>query len=90
METYEIDDITESELDEICNVYPVIRELRNQKTYSELLKNPFYINLVITNGITSLDISDENAFREYIWKNVICLGNKASNIMLILVIFVIL
>lgn len=23
-------------------------------------------------------ISDENAFREYIWKNVICLGNKAS------------
>lgn len=78
VETYEIDDITESELDEICNVYPVIRELRNQKTYSELLKNPFYINLVITNGITSLDISDENAFREYIWKNVICLGNKAS------------
>lgn len=78
IKTYEVNDITESELDEICNFYPVIRELRSLKSYSELLKSPFYINLIVSNGISSLNIVNENAFRDYIWKNIICLRKKSS------------
>ena len=76
--TYEIEDITEEELDRISKAYPVISDLRKQQAYFELLKTPFYINLVVSNGISSDDISDENEFRDYIWKNIICLNEKAS------------
>ena len=76
--TYEVEDITEEELDGISKVYPVIGELRKQQAYSELLKVPFYINLVVSKGISAEDISDENEFRDYIWKNIICLNEKAS------------
>ena len=76
--TYEVEEITEVELDGISKVYPIISHLRKQQSYSELLKTPFYINLVVTHGLSSDDITDENDFRDYIWKNIICLKEKAS------------
>ncbi len=76
--TYEVEDITEAELDGISKAYPVIKDLRRQQSYSDLLKTPFYINLVVSNGISPDEISDENEFRDYIWKNIICLNEKAS------------
>ena len=78
VETYEIGDISDQELRSIIHYYPVIGELCAQESYFELLKSPFYINLVVTNGVTASDISDENAFRKYIWNNIICLNRKAS------------
>ena len=77
--TYDVEDITETELEEISKVYPVIGNLLNQQVYSELLKTPFYINLVVSKGISPDDVSDENEFRDYIWKDIICLNKKASS-----------
>ena len=47
------------------------------KSYSDLLKSPFYINLIISNKINIDDINAENILREYIWKNIICIEENA-------------
>ena len=76
--TYELDDISEIELNGICAKYPVINKLKEEKTYVDLLRSPFYVNLIISKIPEERDIQNESTFREYIWKNVICLGKKCS------------
>ncbi|QEH67830.1 hypothetical protein [Cellulosilyticum sp. WCF-2] len=77
IKTYDIDDISVEELKDIAKKYPIIQEMINQKSYADLLKSPFYINLVLSNHINTEDISDENTLRQIIWNNIICLKNKA-------------
>lgn len=74
--TYEVDDISEVELNGICSKYPVIRKLREEKTYVSLLKSPFYVNLIVSKMPDNHDIQSESSFRDYIWNNIICLGKK--------------
>lgn len=74
--TYEVDDISEVELNGICSKYPVIRKLREEKTYASLLKSPFYVNLIVSKMPDNHDIQSESSFRDYIWNNIICLGKK--------------
>lgn len=75
---YEIEDISSGELNGICKKYPVIKKIREQKAYADLLKSPFYINLLISKMPDSHNIQDENEFRNYIWRNIICLEDKAA------------
>lgn len=74
--TYEVDDISEVELQGICSKYPVIRQLREEKTYADLLKSPFYVNLIVSKMPDEHDIQSESSFRDYIWNNIICMGKK--------------
>lgn len=78
IQVYEIEDLTEGELIPIMAKYPVIRKMHDMKSYSDLLKIPFYINLAVSRQVELDDISDENSFREYIWQNVICLRDKVK------------
>lgn len=71
---YEVGDITENELTLIIEKYPIIHKMNS---YVDLLKSPFYINLIISNSINIDNIRDENSLREYIWKNIICLEEKS-------------
>ena len=41
--------------------------MREQKAYADLLKSPFYINLIVSKMPDSQNIQDENEFRNYIW-----------------------
>ena len=53
--------------------YPIIHKMYRTNSYVNLLKSPFYINLIVSNSIDIDNIGDENFLREYIWKNIICL-----------------
>ena len=79
IQTYNVDDINEEELNKIKNKYPIIKTLSENKSYLELLKTPFYINLIISKSIDVEDINDINEFRKYIWENIICLKEKCKD-----------
>lgn len=73
-----IPDLTLSELLPIAERYSVIQKMINMGSYSELLKSPFYINLIVSKITDINDIENENQLRDYIWKNIICLKDKAK------------
>ena len=73
---YEVSELTIPEQLAIAKKYPLIKKMLDMNSYTELLKSPFYINLIVSK-ITDFDnISDENQLREYIWQHVICLDNN--------------
>lgn len=78
IKVYEVGDVTTEELLLIAKKYPVINKMYEMNSYVDLLKSPFYINLIISKMIDIDNISDENALREFIWKNVICLKEKSK------------
>ncbi len=73
---YEVSELTIPEQLAIAKKYPIIKKMLDMNSYIELLKSPFYINLIVSE-ITDIDnISDENQLREYIWQHIICLGDN--------------
>lgn len=74
---YEVGDITEDELALLMKQYPIIHKMYKTNSYVDLLKSPFYINLIVSNSMDIDNIGDENSLREYIWKNIICLEEKS-------------
>lgn len=76
--TYEVQDLSNEEMAAIAEKYPIIRSMANQHCYSDLLKSPFYINLIVSKMPENYDIQDENAFRQTIWNQVICLADRAK------------
>lgn len=78
IKVYEVNDITTEELLQIAKKYPVINKMYSMNSYVDLLKSPFYINLIVSKKIDIDDIGDENALRDYIWKNIICLKEKSK------------
>ena len=73
-----VEPLTPEEIHPITKKYPVVKAFFKDNAYSALISIPFYINLIVSNVTDYASISDENALREHIWENVICLGNKAS------------
>ena len=74
---YEVGDITEDELALLMKQYLIIHKMYKTNSYVDLLKSPFYINLIVSNSMDIDNIGDENSLREYIWKNIICLEEKS-------------
>ena len=77
IKNYEVGDITEDELALLMKQYPIIHKMYKTNSYVDLLKSPFYINLIVSNSMDIDNIGDENSLREYIWKNIICLEEKS-------------
>lgn len=78
MTTFEVPELTEKEITQISEHYPIISKMTSIPKYKELLKNPLYINIIVSNINNIDEIESENQLREYIWNNVICLKNKAN------------
>lgn len=76
--TYEVDEINKKELNLLKDKYPIIKKMSENKAYVDLLKTPFYINILVRDSIDMDEITDINKFREYIWKNIICLKDKQT------------
>ena len=74
---YEVGDITEDELALLMKQYPIIHKMYKTNSYVDLLKSPFYINLIVSNSMDIGNIGNENSLRKYIWKNIICLEEKS-------------
>ncbi|MGL5767532.1 MAG: SMEK domain-containing protein [Sarcina sp.] len=74
--SYEVPELTITEQIEIADRYPIIKRMLEIKSYAELLKSPFYINLIVSEIANIDNISDENQLRDHIWKHIICLDNS--------------
>lgn len=72
--SYEVPELTITEQLAIAKKYPIINKMCDMNSYTELLKSPFYINLIVSKITDIDDISDESQLRDYIWQNIICLG----------------
>lgn len=75
--TFLVEPLTAEEVHPIAKEYPIIQDFLKDNSYSTLISNPFYINLIVSSVTDYTSISDENALREHIWENVICLREKA-------------
>lgn len=69
--------ISDKELKLISKKYKIIKDMSVSGKYEELLHSPFYINEIVSRGISLSEASDVNNFRNYIWKHCICLVDKA-------------
>jgi hypothetical protein len=78
IKTYEIGDLSKDELLLLKKKYPVICKMYKMNSYVDLLKSPFYINLIVSKSVDIDNIDDENALRKYIWENIICLKEKSK------------
>ena len=56
---YEVGDITEDELALLMKQYPIIHKMYKTNSYVDLLKSPFYINLIVSNSMDIDNIGDE-------------------------------
>lgn len=75
---YEISELNDGEIESIIQAFPCLKKMKGQKGYSDLLKIPFYVNLIVSKIGDDFEIKDENELRTFIWENVICLRSKAS------------
>lgn len=76
IEVFEVNDISSKELVNIAIKYPIIRKLNEDTNYSQLLKTPLYIDLIVSKLTDFTDIKNENDFRDHIWNNIICQNNN--------------
>lgn len=75
---YEISDLADEDITSIGDKYPVIKKMSAIKSYAVLVRNPFYVNLIVSN-VPSIDtISDVNDLRNFIWTEIICSNNLSS------------
>ena len=78
--SFYLEPLTISELLDISAKYPIIKPFLTDKSYSSLIKTPFYVNLIIKNVTDASNITDENNLRDIIWDNAICLKDKAKDL----------
>lgn len=79
IDIYYVEELTLEEVYAIAKKYPVINAFKSDNSYLDLIKSPFYINLIVRNITVQTNIDDENKLRNFIWENVICLKEKANN-----------
>ena len=72
---YEVPDLTIAEQSKIAKKYSIIKAMLDMNLYAELLKSPFYINLIVSKIANIDNIMDENQLRDYIWQYIICLDD---------------
>lgn len=78
IETFLVDNLSAIELSKISRKYPIINAFVNDFKYVDLVRSPFYVNLIVKNITDASNISDENKLRDFIWENVICLREKSK------------
>lgn len=74
--SYEVPELTIAEQSAIAKECPIINKMLRMNSYAELLKSPFYINLMVSKIADIDNISDENQLREHIWQYIICLNDN--------------
>jgi len=76
IQVYELGDLTIEQQAEIAKKYPIIADMATIGAYRNFLSSPLYVNIIVSQICDLNNIKDENQFREYIWKNIICQNNK--------------
>lgn len=78
IKAYELSEISTVELKGLLTQFPILKGMIGQDCYSQLLKSPFYINLVINNNLNIKNIKDENSLRNLIMEEAIFLKSKVK------------
>lgn len=76
IKNYEVDLLSDNQIVEIAKKYSIIRDLWEAKSYIQLLRSPFYLNLIIKKIKDSKKIDDVGGFRNLIWADVMCMRGK--------------
>ena len=66
--------LNDEEISLLSKRYPIIRDKECQKSYSQLLKSPFYVDLIVSRLRDLNEITTVSDFRNEIWNEVICVG----------------
>lgn len=75
IQEYTVPELTDQEITQVAAKYPIIRDLWHQNRYAQLLRSPFYLNIIVEQLKSADDLSGTNGLREFIWDNAICLKN---------------
>ena len=78
IKAYECPLLSDAEIEEIAQKYPIIRQAMGINQYASLIRSPFYINLLVISISDINNIKDVNEFRNYIWTNIICIKNISN------------
>ena len=78
IKAYELGEISTDELEGLLTNFPILKGMIGQDCYCQLLKSPFYINLVINNELNIKNIKDENSLRALIMEEAIFLKSKVK------------
>ena len=73
---YDISLLTDKQIIQVAKKYKIIQELWDAKLYIQLLRSPFYINLIIKEIKDFKQIGDVDGFRNLIWTEVMCMHGK--------------
>lgn len=74
---YEVSLLSDNQILEIAKKYKIVQELWEGKSYIQLLRSPFYVNLIIKKIKDFKKIEDVDSFRNLIWSEVMCMSGKA-------------
>lgn len=74
---YDVSLLSDGQILEIARKYKIIQDLWEAKSYLQLLRSPFYVDLIIKNITDFRKIADVDAFRNLIWTEIMCMRGKA-------------
>lgn len=78
VDMYYVEYLNAEQIHKIAQKYPVLNTFMCDNSYLDLIKTPFYINLIVRNITDKTNIDNENKLRDFIWENVICLKTKSN------------
>lgn len=73
---YNISFLSDDQIIKIAQKYKIVQDLWDAKSYVQLLRSPFYLNLIIRKIKDLKKIYDVDSFRNFIWTDVMCLKEK--------------
>lgn len=73
---YEVSSLSDDQILGIARKYEIVRELWDAKSYIQLLRSPFYVNLIVKKIKDFKQIDDVDSFRNFIWTEVMCMNDK--------------
>lgn len=73
---YDVSLLSNNQILDVAARYKIVQELWDAKCYMQLLRSPFYLNLIIKTIKDLKRIDDVDGFRNIIWDEVICLGGR--------------
>ncbi len=74
---HEVSLLSDDQIINIAQKYKIIQDLWEAKSYIQLLRSPFYLNLIIKEIKNFKKIDDVDSFRNLIWTDIICMKDKS-------------
>lgn len=74
---YDISLLSDEQIVMVARKYKIVQELWDAKAYVQLLRSPFYLNLIVKEIKDFRKINDVDSFRNLIWNNVMCMNEKS-------------